>query len=577
MSRRIGIFWKYFISYSAIATIVILILAIIINSSVRERYKKTILEDLERQGIFAGIAFRDVFGNEPEKFESLVKEISEKTKARVTIIDVNGKVLADSDRPSDEMESHLDRPEVQKALTGEIGIRTRFSKTIGQRMSYVAVPVIDDQSIKGIVRLSLKSQFIEALLSEMTREMITLSVIIWGIILILTFIFSRIFSSSVKEMVYLTKRFASGDFTKRLLVKRQDELGDLSSGLNEMSRKLQSLFNQLQAQHDELGAIIESMTEGVLVLDRRLNIRLANTSFRTIFSVEGEVEGRSYIEVVRFAPLKEMVDELSESGQVKGKRMQFNNRILLSNGIALKGSEDNEGSYVLVFHDMTSEAHLEQIKGELVANASHELRTPLTAMRGYLETFEDEDPETQKMFIQVVRRNVDRISNMVSDLLLLSRLEVSEAQRDFEKVDIAEVSENVIKLIERIAQNKGLELKMEIEPGLVVNGDPFLLEQMMLNLLDNAVKYTEKGEVALHASQEDGKVKIQISDTGVGIPQRHLSRIFERFYRVDKARSRDLGGTGLGLSIVKHIIQIHEGSIDVESQPGIGTKFNIII
>jgi two-component system phosphate regulon sensor histidine kinase PhoR len=344
-----------------------------------------------------------------------------------------------------------------------------------------------------------------------------------------------------------------------------------------MSRRLQSIFSQLQTQHDELDAIIDSMTEGVLVLDSQMRLRLANNSLRRMFAIKGNPEGRSYIELIRSTAMKEMMEELSAGGHVERRRMEMDDRIIMGNGVALEGASGEPESYVLVFHDITSDAQLENIKAEFAANASHELRTPLAAIKGYLETFEEEDPETQKAFMQVIRRNVDRISNLVSDLLLLSRLESPEPRFSMEEVDLLRIADDVMKLVERAAQDKDIQLKVDITPEIAINGDSFLLEQMLLNLLDNAVKYTKHGEVTLRARQTDERVIVQVVDTGTGIPGEHIPRIFERFYRVDQARSRKLGGTGLGLSIVKHIVQLHNGEIQVESHPASGTTFTIYL
>lgn len=578
MSRRIGIFWKYFISYSATATVVIFVFAALMNVTIRGRYQEIISDDLKEYAFLAAEAFRAAFDGDSDKVDSMTKSLGERTGARITLIAPDGTVLGDSEEDPAQMENHSGRPEIKKALLGETGMSVRYSTTLGERMSYVAVPVVENGEVKGVVRVSLKTQAIELLTGELTRRIVYISLTIWVITLILTFLFSAIFSSSVKQMVNLTRDLADGDFSKRAIVKGRDELSELARGLNEMSRKLQSLFEQFQTQHDELNAIIDSMREGVLVLDRHLCVRLANNSFKEMFSIEGDVKGRGYIEVVRCVALKEMMDSILESGQVQGKRMEFGGKVLLGNGMAVQmGSGGNKRSFVLVFYDITSDAHLEKIKAEFAANASHELRTPLAAIRGYLETFEDEDPNTQRDFIQIIRRNVDRISSLVSDLLLLARLESSTPQISFEEVNLLHVADDVMKLVERLARDKDLNLKVDIGSDVLINGDPFLLEQMLLNLLDNAVKYTDHGEVVLRARKQEERVMIQVSDTGVGISREHLPRIFERFYRVDKARSRDLGGTGLGLSIVKHIVQLHGGEIRVQSQPGRGTTFTVYL
>jgi two-component system phosphate regulon sensor histidine kinase PhoR len=595
LKHRIGIIWKYFIAYSVTATVVIFVLATLVNITIRGRYQKTIESELSNYAIFASEVFRSALDISPTDLpaatlaaqagaDKLAKNLGMQTASRITLIAPSGKVVADSEENPDQMENHSERPEIKKALSGEIGISTRYSTTLKESMNYVAAPIVENGEIKAVVRVSLKTQSINLLIGQLTRRIVFLSIAAWVIALILTFLFSSVFSSSVKQMVNLTKRLANGDFTTRTSVKSRDELSELAAALNEMSQKLQSLFGQIRTRHDELNATINSMTEGFLVLDNRLRIRLANENFKKMFVAEvarlqvaGDIIGRSYIEVVRCVGLKEMVDELLRDGQVKGKRIEFGARVFLGSGAAFKAEGEKENRFVLVFHDITVDVQFERIKADFVANASHELRTPLAAIKGYLETFEDEDPETQRRFTAVIRRNIERMSHLVSDLLLLSRLESTSPQLKFAEVNLLEAAEDVTKLVERLAKDKGIDLKIEIEPEVMVNGDAFLLEQMLLNLLDNAVKYTKHGEVILRARNEGGKVIVQVEDTGIGIPPEHLNRIFERFYRVDKTRSRELGGTGLGLSIVKHIVQLHDGEIHVDSRPGVGTTFTVYL
>jgi len=573
---RFGITWKYFIACSAIATIAIFTIALLINGVVRDRYRRWTADKLKVHALLAAEIFKNALNEAPEKADLLAKEIGRSTGLRITLIDPMGTVLADSERDPLTMENHSGRPEIKKALKGEIGMSTRYSTTLGEMMSYVAVPVIEEGRIRGVVRVSLKTREVNLLIGEITDRVLLLSIIMWAVALALTFLFSSLFSSSVRRMVALTRKIAEGDFTVRTAVRRRDEMGSLAEALNEMARKLQSLFEQLQTRYDELNAILNSMSEGVLVLDRNLNVKLANNRLVEMFSVEGDITGRGYLEVIRCADLKVIVDDLIREGKVIGRRMKLSGRTFTVNGSSFEG-EGGERWLVLVFHDITSDVQIERIKADFVANASHELRTPLTAIKGYLETLEDEEPETRRKFIGIIRRNVERMSNLVSDLLLLSRLESSEPHLAMERIDLGEISVDVMKLIEREAERKGIELNMDVNPESIIVGDPFLIEQMLLNLLDNAVKYTERGEVTLRIDRERGRVKIQVSDTGVGIPSEHLPRIFERFYRVDKARSRELGGTGLGLSIVKHIVRLHGGEIRVTSCPGSGTTFTVYL
>lgn len=406
----------------------ILILAASMNAAIQRRYEDIVFDDLRKYAVFAGEAFRTTFDSEPENAQRITRELGTQTGARITLILPDGTVLGDSEKDPAQMENHSGRPEIKEALSGKAGSSIRYSTTLKEKMTYMAVPVVKDGKIIGVVRVSLKLRAIKLLAKEHTRRIALISVAAWIVALILTFLFSSIFFSSVKHMVDLTKRFASGDFSGYAMVKSRDELGELATGLNEMSQRLQSLFSQLHSQHDELNAIIDSMTEAVLVLDSQMYIRYTNNSFKEMFSIEGDVAGRGYMEVVRSVALKEMIDDLMEAGQITGRRLKFAERILMVNGVVFKGDRGNKYMAVLVFHDITSDIQLENVKADLVANASHELRTPLAAIKGYLETFEDEDAETQESFIRIIRRNADRMSSLVSDLLLLSRLESSTPQ-----------------------------------------------------------------------------------------------------------------------------------------------------
>lgn len=573
---RFGITWRYFIAYSTVATIAVFTIALLINGVVKDRYRRWTSDKLKIHALLAAEIFKDAFNKDHREADRLSKEIGRSTGIRITLITPDGTVIADSERDPLTMENHAGRPEIRRALKGEIGMSSRYSTTLKEMMSYVAVPVSDGKEVRGVVRVSLKSREMSILIDEITDRILLLSIIMWAVALALTFLFSSLFSSSVRRLLSLTRRIAEGDFTARAILKRRDELGSLSDALNEMARRLQSLFEQLQAGFDELNAILNSLSEGVLVLDRNLNVKLANDRLIEMFPIEGDITGKGYLEVIRSADLKGIIDDLLREGRVMGRRMEFGGRTFTVNGSSFEGKKGKRW-LALVFHDITSDVQIERIKADFVANASHELRTPLTAIRGYLETIEDEEPETRRKFIKVIQRNVERMSNLVSDLLLLSRLESSEPHIRTERVDLHEISGDVMKLVEKEAVRKGLKLKMEVEPGTLVIGDPFLLEQMLLNLLDNAVKYTERGEVKLKGEREKEGVRIQVSDTGIGISPEHLPRIFERFYRVDKARSRELGGTGLGLSIVKHIVILHGGEIRVTSRPGSGTTFTVYL
>ncbi|MBM3211805.1 HAMP domain-containing protein, partial [Candidatus Poribacteria bacterium] len=376
MRRRIGIFWKYFIAYSLISSIVILVFSILINSIIQKRYQEISYKELKGYALLANKEFENAFNIPLSEADELARRVSRQTGFRVTFILPDGKVIGDSERKPEEMENHFDRPEFQVALSGEIGSSIRYSNTLKTKMSYVAIPIYEAGEIKGVVRLSIRSQILEIFAKSVSRSVILISVIIWIITLILTFLFSSLFSSSVNELVNLTRNYANGNFSKRGNIRSRDELSEINSGLNEMSRKLQFLFNQLQSQRDESNAIINSMTEGVLVLDENFYVRVANSSFKSMFSLGNDILNKSYIETLRLVSIKEMIDELISEGQVKGKRIEFGGKSIQGNGIVIKSDGKDTGKLVLVFHDVTADTQLERIKADFVANASHELRTP---------------------------------------------------------------------------------------------------------------------------------------------------------------------------------------------------------
>jgi len=309
------------------------------------------------------------------------------------------------------------------------------------------------------------------------------------------------------------------------------------------------------------------------VLDKEGRIKLTNESFQRAFENK-EVYNKFYWEVMRSPDFNELIKKVIFERKNQIQEIEFRDKHYLCSVTFLSSKE----GLVAVLYDITDLKNLERLKKDFVANISHELRTPLTAIKGFVETLEEEEEIKNVQYLEIIKRHTDRLMNIVNDLLILSELEQTEKALVTEDVNLVSLAENILKVFEHKAKEKGIELKLGAAKDLkTVRADPFMLEQMLINLLDNAIKYTEKGEVLISLTQEDGKSIIEIKDTGIGIPASNLPRIFERFYVVDKSRSKKLGGTGLGLSIVKHIVLLHGGIIDVESSQGIGTKFTIVL
>lgn len=507
---------------------------------------------------------------------------------RITVIDASGRVLADSGSNPAEMENHSNRPEVKDAISKGIGQSTRYSNTVEKEMVYVAIPIRDSQGrILGVVRTSLPTSSIRAAFLPIKSKIIYTGFILIIISIVLSYLSSRTFSNSLSTIIGLSEEIAKGNFKVSIPAKdRKSELSKVSFALNKMAEKLDELFQRVAFEKGQLEAVLSSMNEGVMLLSPKGEIMLVNDALSEMFELKGNPIDRQYWEVLRNKDINELIEKVFRSNKDSRKEISIFYPMERNYLVNVRTLDYPEKVLIFVVFDITDFKSLEKIKADFIANVSHELRTPLTAIKGYTETLEEdayENREDRRHFLGIIKRHTDRLINIVSDLLVLSEIESKESlslemsNPDFEDVDINEVVKSSYESLRTRISEKNLQvvinLKEEI-PG--IKGNRFLLEQMLINLIDNAVKYTpESGTVRINTSSEDSSVNLEISDTGIGIPKENLNRIFERFYRVDKTRSRKLGGTGLGLSIVKHVAIIHNGKIDVESEVGKGSRFTI--
>ena len=506
-----------------------------------------------------------------QALDALVKDLGRKIKNRITIIDPQGVILADSQKDPKLMENHRNRPEIIQALSNGTGSFSRYSTTIKEDLLYVALPVSENGKVVGIVRLSVPLKDLHGLLAILQKEILKSEIIIIMVCLLGAFVFLQSITRPIKKLTIAFQKVASGDFGTKVFLKRNDEVKELANSFNLMTDQIKTIFGELSFQKDNLNGIFASIKEGFAVLDDKERIILSNESFKKITQNKA-AEGKLYWEVIRDMKFGELVKKVRENKKNLSEDLEMNNKFYLCSATFLAPREQ----IVIVFSDITETKNMEKIKRDFVVNVSHELRTPLTAIKGFAETLEEEADENVKNYAGVIKRNTDRLINIVQDLLLLSELEEKGSKLDNDDVDLTHLADNVIRLFKSRLIEKGLDFQLSVEDGLpVLKGDSFKLEQMFINLLDNAVKYTEKGKVVLSLKRKDENVEIIVEDTGIGISQEHLSRIFERFYVVDKSRSKKLGGTGLGLSIVKHIVLFHKGTIAVESSLDKGTTFTI--
>jgi len=565
-------FSKIFIGYLLIIFALSSLILVLSLNTIRKFYRDTLTDHLKTLGytLNSEVAHLSDTGR-ANQLDGFIKHLGSKIQTRVTIIAVNGTVLADSEENIQLMENHSHRPEVVEALQGKTGKSIRYSSTANRDMLYVAVPIEKDGKITGVIRTSLFLSDIDNLLTKLNYLVAGISLGIVFIALLGAFLISNSVVRPIRHLTLASRKVASGDFSARVFLKTKDELWGLANSFNRMNEEMEKMFSELGQQKEELKSIIDSLQEGLLVLDKQGRVIRSNESFRKIVGNQA-VEEKLYWEIMRYPRLTELLKNAGNRREKFMEELTIGNRVFICSGAPLEGGE----GVVSIFYDITEIKKIEKVKKDFVSNVSHELRTPLTSIKGYAETLRNEvDTVPGKKYLEIIERNTDRLVNIVNDLLLLSNLE-EKAVLELEDVDLRVFLENVIRIFDQRLKDKQLSLVIDVKENLPrIKADLFKLEQMLVNLLDNAVKYTDRGEITVSLDVHDKRVRIQVRDTGIGIPKDDIPRIFERFYVVDKSRSRRSGGTGLGLSIVKHIVLLHHGTIDIESALGKGTSVTV--
>jgi two-component system phosphate regulon sensor histidine kinase PhoR len=525
-------------------------------------------------------------GAPPEELDPLVDAAARDVRARVTIVTLDGRVVADTEVSGPELlalENHKNRPEVQAALATGMGLSMRHSATVGRDLLYAAVPVYHGGKVIGVSRVALSLDAVDDQVGALQRAVGLALLMAFGITTLLSFALSSSLAGPLQEVMDAARRFAAGDLSARTRVRRHDELGELAQILNRSADQLQDRLSEIARDQARQEAILSAMEDGVLVVDHRGTVILANNALRRGLELREPV-GRHYVEVVRQREVGEVLEGVLRTGARWAVEVEFRHprRVYAMTGVPFPGAEGVPHGAVLTFHDATERRRLDQVRRDFVANASHELRTPLTSIRGFVEALEDgaaQDPPTAQRFLGKIRTHADRMAALVEDLLELSRLESGERPPRWEEVAPAEVAEDVVASFASLAGRKELALRRvdHSAPAIVTDADR--LRRILENLVENAVKYTPVGgqiEVT-SAPGPNGSAVLEVCDDGPGIAAEHLPRIFERFYRADKARSRELGGTGLGLAIVKHLAEGMGATISVESALGKGARFTVTV
>jgi len=527
-------------------------------------------------------------GRGMDVMDRVADDIGSKTGLRVTIMSSNGAVLGDSEEDPATMEGHATRPEVLESLKTGTGTAVRYSTTLGARLRYVAMPVMsrDGGRVIGFVRLAMPLSQVDRLTGIIRRLILQVSVLVALMAAGLSVLLARSIGNPLRDMAEAAREIARGNFKRKIRVSSPDELGQLGAAFNHMASELERSISELAERKNRMETILAAMADGVIAVDPYGRILLVNRAACEMLGVSEErALGKYVLEAVRNHDLAEAL-ESAMRGEADTREIKLRNPRPATIGVLsapiLEGNNGAVTGAVAVLHDVTEVRRLEQIRTDFVSNVSHELRTPVTSIKGFVDTLLEgamDDRATLERFLGIISRETDRLAQIISDLLELSKLESRGTEVRKTPVSLQAVVEAALGIVQGKALQRNIHISVEISPDLPpVPADEALLVQVFVNLLDNAVKYTpEGGQVQVRARQEDGATRVDVCDTGIGIPPEHLPRIFERFYRVDKGRSRQLGGTGLGLAIVKHIVERHGGRVWVASTPGEGSTFSFTL
>lgn len=582
-------FTQLFVSFLAVLLMAMLAVTWIATRAWREFHLRQTVADLEARARLLEVQVRPALDRgETGALQALCQALGRKTGTRLTVVRPDGTVAADSAQDPALMENHRDRPEIQAALSGQVGSHQRRSPTLDELLVYVAVPAVEEGRIVGAVRAALPLTVIDQALHQVYLDLGLGSLLILLLAMGLSVVLSRRITRPLDEMRRGAERLAKGDLGLKLPKPEVKELVSLTEALNFMAAELDDRISALVRQRQEQEAILASMVEGVIAVDGQARLISLNRAAADLLGVDpADLGHRSIKEVVRNPELQWFITRaLAAAGPVEEEITlgDGSERVLQAHGTTLRDRYGQTLGVLIVLHDITRLRQLENARRDFVANVSHELKTPITSIKGFVETLREgaiHEPEHARQFLDIISRQVERLSQIIEDLLNLSRIE-QEAEAGkilLEGRRLRGVMQAAVQACAARAAEKQIKVEVDCPENLRARINSPLLEQALTNLIDNAIKYSDPGSLVwVEAAKEDRKtVVIRVRDQGVGIAPEHLPRLFERFYRVDPGRSRKVGGTGLGLAIVKHIAQAHGGRVTVESTPGQGSVFSIYL
>ncbi|EAD1221067.1 PAS domain-containing protein [Listeria monocytogenes] len=513
--------------------------------------------------------------------------LGEDIDARITVIDSEGDVVADTKKDPEKLDNHMNRPEVTDILKkGEsVGISIRESDSLGYSMLYVAVPVKHQGKTDGVLRISISLESVDAAVAKLWGNLAFIFGIALVIIAAISVFIARKITRPVREIIEVSTDLANHKYDSRIHGKISGELQDLSISVNTLAESLETQMFEIKQNEQRLNAIVQNLVSGVMLINVDKQVIMTN---RTMYQILGETEitGKPFYEVIKSFALSQLIEGTFETKTIQQKEiiLYFPREMILDASVSpILGENGEITGIILLLHDITQIRHLENVRSEFVTNVSHELKTPVTALKGFAETLLDGamyDEVLLKKFLTIIKEESDRLHRLIMDILALSRIEQNPVAENVELVDVDEVIEQSARTIFEMATEKNIRVTIpeKTSASVMIETDRDKLQQIIINLLSNAINYTPvDGKVEVKLIEQEAEVIIEVTDNGIGIPAKDIDRVFERFYRVDKARSRHSGGTGLGLSIVKHLVENCGGRIEVESQEEVGSTFRVTL
>lgn len=550
-----------------------------------DTYIDTLSERLQKEAMIITQSFDWSFMNEKNKdrLHVLVEKWSSAGEARVTVVNVDGDVLADSDLSSNIMENHRTREEIQQALVGDVGVAVRHSVSTGVDQLYVAVPLYHEQQLLGVVRLSYPIQLAESKVHQLWLGQIATLLLAFILFSVIGSQIARGFTRPIEKITEMARNITRQNFGIKVQVKGKGELAELAQAINYMSHSLEQQLKHISEDEKKLSDVLTNLVSGVLLINPIGTVVLANRMAGQLIGIpKQDHQLRSYQQFITDVTLKQWIERiLIDKKPIRDElHLYFPEEKIIDTSLA--PLFDGEGKFVgivIVLHDLTEIRRLEKVRSDFVANASHELKTPVTSIKGFAETLLDgalNEKETLQSFLEIIHTESERLERLIRDILDLSRIEQKKLSLDYKRCNLFQLVSETSYSLQAQLDRKSLNFSNNVPHDLELEADSDRLKQIFINLIANAIVFTpEHGTIWATATDKSNHVIIEIGDTGIGIPPEEQHRIFERFYRVDKARSRNSGGTGLGLAIVKHLVESHHGRIWVESKEGQGTRFYI--